>query len=84
MRAEITPEAQEEYTLDEFREAYEDAIETATITSVATGEPVEDGDTVSSDVDLETRIFGDAERRDPAAGLRRRGRLDARARLPRA
>ncbi len=59
MYAELAPQSQREFGLDEFERAYVDAAETATVTEVATTEPSEAGDSASSEVSLGTRVFGD-------------------------
>lgn len=58
MHAELTPDAQSEFPLDEFRATYENAAETATLASISTGEIEEEGDAASSQISLETKIFG--------------------------
>jgi len=58
MYAELTPDSQDEYSLERFTRAYEDAATTATITSVAAGEIREDGDSAVAPVTFQTNIFG--------------------------
>ncbi len=61
MHAELTPAAQTDYPLESFEKAYKSASATATLTSLAIGEPVDDGDTVVAPVELETQAFGTLE-----------------------
>jgi cell division protein FtsI/penicillin-binding protein 2 len=58
MYAELTPGAQDEYSLEKFRNAYEDAAQTATITALDVGESSEEGEATVADVSVETHIFG--------------------------
>jgi cell division protein FtsI/penicillin-binding protein 2 len=63
MHAELTPDAQAEYSTEEFQAAYERAQETATLTGIRTGDPrgplEQDGETVVAlPIDAETRSFG--------------------------
>ena len=59
MHAELTPEAQEEFPLEPFTRAYEDAAASATIAEISAGEVREDGDDAVVAVDLRTNVFGD-------------------------
>src|SRR5688500_17739584 len=54
----LTPSAQSETNPQEFQAAYEEAMQTATGTAVATGDVEEEGDGARVDVEIETRIFG--------------------------
>lgn len=58
MHALLTPEARERVSAGELERAYSDARATATVTSVSTGEPAEDGDAVRIPAAVETRAFG--------------------------
>ncbi len=59
MYAELTPQAQETYSLDRFKRTYEDAAAAATIAEVETGEVAEDDDVAVAPVRFRTQIFGD-------------------------
>ncbi|HEY8001085.1 MAG TPA: penicillin-binding transpeptidase domain-containing protein [Solirubrobacterales bacterium] len=59
MYAELTPEAQAEYSLERFRRTYDDATITATIAELSTGEVSEQGDAAVTAVRLRTHIFGE-------------------------
>jgi cell division protein FtsI/penicillin-binding protein 2 len=58
MYAELTPEAQDEYSLQRFRAAYETAQTTATVDEVSAGEVAEDGDAITVPISLSTHVFG--------------------------
>jgi len=58
MYAELTPDAKEEFSLDRFTRAYDDARTTATITATSTGELRQEGDAAVAPVDFQTNIFG--------------------------
>ena len=58
MYAQLTPEAQDEFSVEQFTSTYEDARTTATIASVRAGEVREEGGAARSQVDFETHIFG--------------------------
>lgn len=61
MHAELTPQAAEEHPLRAFRAAYEQARETATISSLSIGQHELDGDVLRARVMLTTRAFGALE-----------------------
>ena len=58
MYAELTPEAQEEFSLEAFTRTYDDAAASATIAELSAGEVTEQGDGVVAPVIFETHIFG--------------------------
>ncbi|HEX2129131.1 MAG TPA: penicillin-binding transpeptidase domain-containing protein [Solirubrobacterales bacterium] len=58
MYDELTPEAQEDYPLEQFRRTYERALGTATASELEIGETSEEGDVVTASVELETHVFG--------------------------
>jgi peptidoglycan glycosyltransferase len=59
MYAELTPAAQEEYSLKRFRREYGQAETTATATQVVTGEVSTEGDGAIVPVQMSTQIFGE-------------------------
>jgi peptidoglycan glycosyltransferase len=59
----ITPEDQKATTPQEFADAYDQALRTATGTGVQTGDIQEEGDGARMDVEVQTRIFGAIEGR---------------------
>ena len=58
MYAELTPDAQREYSLDAFERAYGEAARTATIVSVDVGEGDEADGGLTAPVEFVTRAFG--------------------------
>ncbi len=58
MHAELTPEAQDEYSPERLARAYEDAAETGTVAEISAGEVDEDDGVASVDIDLQTHAFG--------------------------
>jgi peptidoglycan glycosyltransferase len=59
MYAELTPEAQEEFSLPRFRSTYEEAAAAATIAELSTGELEEEDDVAAVPVSFRTYIFGE-------------------------
>jgi cell division protein FtsI/penicillin-binding protein 2 len=59
MYAELTPEAQADFSLQRFQRTYDDAAVTATIADLSTGEVQEQGDAAVVPVRFHTHIFGD-------------------------
>jgi cell division protein FtsI/penicillin-binding protein 2 len=58
MYAELTPDAQAEYSLARFQRTYADAAAAATVAGLSTGEIQQNGDTATVPVSFETYIFG--------------------------
>ncbi len=58
MHDELTPEAQSEFPLEEFRRIYAEAAETATVASLSAGEVSERDDAAVAQVDFDTYAFG--------------------------
>ena len=83
MYNELTPAAREDFSLERFTRAYEDAAMTATITSVSAGEVNEQGDAAVAPIQFQTNIFGELGGDLQPADQRRPGRLDTEPRLPR-
>ncbi len=59
MYTELTPAARDDFSLERFTRAYDDAAMTATITSVSTGEVSEQGDAAVAPIRFQTNIFGE-------------------------
>ncbi len=59
MYAELTPAAQEEYSLPHFRSIYDDAAATATVAELSAGEVAEADDAATVPVSLRTHVFGE-------------------------
>ena len=58
MYDELSPDAQDEYSLSEFERLYADATQTATISTVDVGETHEIDDGLAASVSFETHAFG--------------------------
>jgi penicillin-binding protein A len=59
MYGELTPEAQDEYSLQRFRSAYEGAETTATVAAVTADAVTEEGDEAVVPISLSTHVFGE-------------------------
>jgi cell division protein FtsI/penicillin-binding protein 2 len=58
MYAELTPGAQDEYSLSAFQRAYDESMQTATIAAVDVGETHDINDGLVASVSFQTRAFG--------------------------
>ncbi len=59
MYDELTPAAQEEYSLPSFRGTYDEAAATATVAELSAGEVTEADEAASVPVSMRTRLFGE-------------------------
>ena len=82
MYAELTPDAQEEFSLPHFRQIYDDAATQSTLAELSAGDVSEQGDDAVIPVSMRTHLFGDPRRQPQAAAERRQGRLGPEPRLP--
>ena len=58
MHAELTPAAQEQYSLKRFERSYADAAQIATISDLDAGDMQEEGEAAVAPVTIQTRAFG--------------------------